>query len=253
MKFFLCALVGIGSIWAQPGGGGRGPQVVSPEVLADQRVTFRILAPNAQAVTLSAGDIQASAWTSAPANPGGGRGGRPLSKGESGIWELTTSDPVVPGAYRYVFNVDGVTTMDPRNISISESNAQNWSMFFVPGAEFMETREVPHGAVASVTYYSKTLEKFRRMHVYTPPGYETSNRKYPIFYLLHGAGDCDDSWTSVGRAGFIIDNMIAAGKAKPMVIVMPAGHTTQTMNFGGRGAGAASGRRLFDDDFVKDL
>jgi len=259
MKFFLCALVGISSMWAQPGGGGRGPQVVSPEVLADHRVTFRILAPNAQAVTLNAGDIQATAWASAsanapaPANSGGGRGGRPLIKGENGVWELTTSDPVVPGAYRYVFNVDGVTTMDPRDTSISESNAQNWSMFFVPGAEFMETKDVQHGAVASVTYHSKTLDKFRRMHVYTPPGYEISNRKYPIFYLLHGAGDCDDSWTSVGRAGFILDNLIAAGKAKPMVVVMPAGHTTQTMNFGGRGAGGASGRPLFDDDFVKDF
>src|SRR5580658_7553615 len=266
MKFFLCALVGIGSIWAQPGGGGRGPQVVSPEVLADHRVTFRILAPNAQAVTLNAGDIQASAWASvsasapAPANPGGGRGGRPLTKGEGGIWELTTSDPVVPGAYRYVFNVDGVTTMDPRNISISESNAQNWSMFFVPGAEFMETREVPHGAVASVTYYSKTLQKFRRMHVYTPPGYEVTSRKYPVFYLLHGAGDCDDSWTSVGRAGFILDNLIAAGKAKPMLLVMPAGHTSQTQTQGGGGRGAAApgsaaapARPMFDDDFVEDF
>jgi enterochelin esterase-like enzyme len=259
MRFFLCALVGIGSIWAQPGGGGRGPQVVSPEVLADHRVTIRILAPNAQAVTLNASDIQASAWASvsaspsAPANPGAGRGGRPLTKSESGIWEVTTSDPVIPGAYRYVFNVDGVTTMDPRNTSISESNAQNWSMFFVPGDAFMETKDVPHGAVASVTYYSKTLNKFRRMHVYTPPGYETTSRKYPVFYLLHGAGDCDESWTSVGRAGFILDNLIAAGKAKPMLVVMPAGHTTQTMNFGGRGAGAASGRPLFDDDFVKDF
>jgi enterochelin esterase family protein len=247
MKFLILALAGIGSLWAQAGP-GRGPQVVSPEVLSDHRVTFRILAPSAQAVTLNAGDIQSPAWASAPANPAGGRGGRPLTKGESGIWEVTTSDPVVPGAYRYVFNVDGVTTLDPRNTSISESNTQNWSMFFVPGAAFMETRDVPHGAVASVTYYSKTLEKFRRMHVYTPPGYETSSRKYPVFYLLHGAGDCDDSWTSVGRAGFILDNLIAAGKAKPMVVVMPAGHTTQTMNFGGRG-----GRLPFDDDFVKDF
>jgi hypothetical protein len=216
MKFFLCALVGIGSISAQTGAGGRGPQVVSPEVLADHRVTFRILAPKAQAVTLNGGDVPASAWAAAsasapaPANPGGGRGGRPLTKDENGVWELTTTEPVIPGAFRYVFNVDGVTTMDPRNTSISESNAQNWSMFFVPGEAFMETKDVPHGAVASVTYYSKTLEKFRRMHVYMPPGYETNSRKYPVFYLLHGAGDCDDSWTSVGRAGFILDNLIHA-------------------------------------------
>jgi hypothetical protein len=167
MKFLLCALVGIGSIWAQPGGGGRGPQVVSPEVLSDHRVTFRILAPNAQAVTLNAGDIPATAWPPAAApTPGGGRGGRPLTKGENGVWEVTTSQPVIPGAFRYVFNVDGVTTMDPRNTSLSESNAQNWSMFFVPGEAFMETKDVAHGAVSSVTYHSKSLDKFRRMHVF---------------------------------------------------------------------------------------
>ena len=84
---------------------------------------------------------------------------------------------------------------------------------------------MPHGAVAEVTYYSTALKTFRRMHVYTPPGYETSSDKYPVFYLLHGAGDSDDSWTSVGRAGFILDNLIAAKKAKPMIVVMPAGHT----------------------------
>jgi len=110
---------------------------------------------------------------------------------------------------------------------------------------------VPHGAVASVTYYSKSLNKFRRMHVYTPPGYETSSQKYPIFYLLHGAGDSDDSWSSVGRAGFIIDNLIADKKAKPMVIVMPAGHTGP-FNFAAPAAGAP--RSLdFNDDFVKDF
>jgi len=84
---------------------------------------------------------------------------------------------------------------------------------------------VPHGAVAEVTYYSKSLKRFRRMHIYTPPGYESGQGKYPVFYLLHGAFDCDDSWTSVGRAGFIMDNLIAAKKAKPMIVVMPAGHT----------------------------
>ena len=84
---------------------------------------------------------------------------------------------------------------------------------------------MPHGAVAAVTYYSTALKRFRRMHVYTPPGYETSTQRYPVFYLLHGAMDCDDSWWTVGRAGFILDNLIAAGKAKPMIVVMPAGHT----------------------------
>ena len=90
---------------------------------------------------------------------------------------------------------------------------------------------MPHGAVAAVTYHSSALKRFRRMHVYTPPGYETSTQRYPVFYLLHGAFDCDDSWWTVGRAGFILDNLIAAGKAKPMIVVMPAGHTGP-FNFG---------------------
>ena len=84
---------------------------------------------------------------------------------------------------------------------------------------------MPHGSVAEVHYYSTALKAFRRMHVYTPPGYETSSKKYPVFYLLHGAGDSDDSWSTVGRAGFILDNLIAAKTAKPMIVVMPAGHT----------------------------
>ncbi|HOA60168.1 MAG TPA: alpha/beta hydrolase-fold protein [Verrucomicrobiota bacterium] len=93
----------------------------------------------------------------------------------------------------------------------------------VPGAAFMDTQNVPHGAVAEVTYYSTALKRFRRMHVYTLPGYESGGGRFPVFYLLHGAFDCDDSWTSVGRASFILDNLIAAGKAKPMVVVMAAG------------------------------
>src|SRR3954447_5458750 len=178
---------------AQPGRGGRGPQgpvVVSPEVTADKKVTFRILAPNAQVVKVTGGDIPGIAQSGA------------MTKGENGVWEVTLTPP--PGAYRYNFNVDGVTTIDPRNSAISESNTNVWSLVYLPGSEWMDTQRVPHGAVASVTYYSEALKKNRRMHVYTPPGYETSTAKYPVFYLLHGAGDNDDAWTSVGRAGFIL-------------------------------------------------
>ncbi len=257
------------SLWGQPptpgGRGGRGPQVTSPEITTDRHVTLRLLAPNAQSVTLSAGDVPREAVASAmptatDGQPGQGRGGVPLHKGENGVWEVTIG-PVNPGAYRYVFNVDGATSLqDPHNTFVSQSNAQNWSMFYVPGAEFMDTRDVPHGAVASVTYYSKSLKKFRRMHIYTPPDYDTGSKKYPVFYLLHGAGDCDDSWTSVGRANFILDNLIAESKAKPMIVVMPAGHTTQTT--GGRGVAAPAadgapprpqGHDDFFDDFVNDV
>lgn len=190
----------------------QGPRVASPEVGGDRRVTFRILAPKAAAVRLAGSDI--------PDNTQG----TPLAKGTEGVWEGTLG-PLAPGAYRYHFDVDGVAVIDPRNPATSESNENTWSLVHVPGADFMDTKDVPHGAVAEVTYYSKALGKFRRMHVYTPPGYERGGGKYPVFYLLHGAFDCDDSWTTVGRAGFILDNLIAAGKARPMVVVMPAGHT----------------------------
>ncbi len=208
----------------------QGPQVVSPEVNKDRHVTFRILAPKAESVRLSAGDI-----------PGIGQNSE-LTKNEEGVWELTIG-PVEPGAYRYNFNVDDVSVIDPRNPKTSESNMNTWSLVYVPGADFMDTKKVPHGAVASVTYFSSSLDRFRRMHVYTPPGYELGNGKYPVFYLLHGAYDCDDSWSSVGRAGFILDNLIAAKKAKPMVVVMPAGHTGPFHRGGG----------LQMDAFIKDF
>ena len=128
-----------------------------------------------------------------------------------------------------------------------------WSLLYVPGSEPFDLKDVPHGAVAEVTYRSKSLDRFRRMHVYTPPGYETGEGKFPVLYLLHGAFDCDDSWTSVGRAGIILDNLIAAGKAKPMVVVMPAGHTGP-FRFGPPG-GNSLGKQMkeFVSDFVGDI
>jgi enterochelin esterase-like enzyme len=167
-----------------------------------------------------------------------------LTRGASNIWEITLEAP--PGSYRYNFNIDGVSTIDPRNPRTSESNENTWSLVHVPGADFMDTKDVPHGAVAAVTYESTALGRARRMHIYTPPGYESGQGKYPVFYLLHGASDSDDSWNSVGRAGFILDNLIAAKKAKPMIVVMPAGHT------GPFGFGARSSDE-FEKDFVKDV
>jgi len=220
---------------ARPGGGQRGPMVVSPEVSGDRKVTFRILAPKAETVTWSGGDIQ-------------GKRERNLKKGDDGVWSITL-DPVEPGAYRYNFSVDGVSVIDPRSPAVSESNNNVWSVVVVPGSELMDERDVPHGAVAAVHYHSSVLGRARRMHVYTPPGYETNDTKYPVFYLLHGASDSDDSWTSVGRANFILDNLIAAGKAKPMIVVMPAGHTSAA-GFGGGRPGSAN---EFEDEFMKDI
>ncbi len=201
------------------------PTVVSPEVGADRRVTFRIFAPTAQTVELrSPGDI-----------PGVGGRGVPLptlTKDAEGVWSRTVG-PVPAGAYRYIFVVNGIPVVDARNPTTSQTNATVYSLAVVPGSDVFDTKNVPHGAVASIHYNSTTLGGIRRAHVYTPPGYEMNREKYPVFYLLHGAGDVDESWTSVGRAGFILDNLIAANKAKPMIVVMPAGHVN--------GAGAALG------------
>jgi enterochelin esterase-like enzyme len=221
---------------AQPGrGGGRGaaaPVYISPEVSAERRITFRVFAPAADAIRLSGGDM-----------PGVGQATQ-LTKGDNGVWEVTVG-PFEPGAYRYNFNIDGVSTIDPRSPFTSESNNNVWSLVTVPGSPVFDVQNVPHGALAKVTYYSASLGAFRRMHVYTPPGYETGTAKYPVFYLLHGAGDSDDSWSSVGRANVILDNLIAAKKAKPMIVVMPAGHTRR----GTTGVGGRAGT----DEFVKDF
>ena len=239
---WLAVLVSVPAHAQAPGGrgGGRGsaqPPVASPEVRADRRVTFRVLAPQAAAVRLNASDI-----------PQLGQAAQ-LTKGENGVWE-TTVGPVPAGAYRYSFNVDGLTALDPRNPHTSESQNNSWSLVYVPGSGFADTTQVPHGHVAEVTYYSTALKDFRRMHVYTPPGYETGSGRYPVFYLLHGAGDSDDSWSTVGRAGFILDNLIAANRARPMIVVMPAGHV--------RAPTAATppppaGTDAFVRDFVEDV
>ena len=218
---------------ARTGRGPQGPRVVSPEVSSERKLTFRILAPKAEQVRLAGGDL-----------PGLGPGAD-MTKGTNDVWAVTIG-PVNPGAYRYHFNLDGVPAIDPRNPATSEANENTWSLVYVPGADFMDTKDVPHGAVAEVTYYSTTLKRFRRMHVYTPPGYESGKGKFPVFYLLHGAFDCDDSWSSVGRAGFILDNLIGAKKAKPMVVVMPAGHTGP-FRFG------MSFNDEFERDFVNDI
>lgn len=207
--------------------GPRGPQVVSPEV-KDGKATFRLLAPKVQEVKLSSSDL-----------PGVGQG-LSLAKGEDGIWSVTVDAP--PGYYRYHFNVDGVSVVDPRNAATSESVSNVWSLVSVPGKEWMDTKDVPHGAVSEVTYHSKALDRVRRMHVYTPPGYERGEGTFPVLYLLHGAGDSDDAWTTIGRASFMLDNLIAAAKAKPMIVVMPAGHAGP-FRFGGTGP----------DDFAKDF
>jgi enterochelin esterase-like enzyme len=210
------------------------PPVVSPDIAASRDVTLRLRAPSAERVELvSGGDI--------PGVPM--QGGLPLTKSADGVFAVMLP-ALAAGAYRYRFTVDGVPTSDPNNPATSESNGNAWSLFYVPGAPFMDTQRVAHGSVAEVHYFSTALGRTRRMHVYTPPGYEKNRETYPVLYLLHGAFDGDDSWSTVGRSGFIVDNLIAAGDAKPMIVVMPDGHTSR---FGGGGGG------LNTADFVKEF
>lgn len=204
-------------------------------IMQDAKVSFRIYAPNANEVKLGGSDFPNTFANSL------------MTKKENGVWEVVIG-PLKPGSYRYNFVVDKVVVIDPKNPRTSESNMNTWSLFHIEGAGFMDIMDVPHGAVSTVIYYSKSLNKFRRMHIYTPPGYETNNEKYPVFYLLHGAFDSDDSWSSVGRAGFIFDNLIAQKKAVPIVVVMPAGHTG-SFNFGMR----RDSNKPFVDEFIEDF
>lgn len=208
--------------------------LVSTIIFPDNRVSFKVYAPSAKEVRIGGTDIPDNLRNI------------PMKKLDNGVWE-TVIGPLEPGAYRYNFFLDNVQVIDPKNPLTSQSNMNTWSLLYVPGADFMDLRNVPHGAVSEVTYFSKSLNKFRRMHIYTPPGYEAGDQKYPTLYLLHGAFDCDDSWNSVGRAGFIMDNLLADKKIVPMIVVMPAGHT-KAFSFTPK-----ERERLGRDEFIEDF
>jgi len=195
----------------------------SAEVLPDRRVTFRLCAPEATEAMVTSTDYQ-------PAIPlgFGGPPGLAMAKDTSGLWSVTTTAPFEPGTYRYNFRVDGARVPDPQATRFSHERVGTNSVLEVPGAEGAFQAydpKIAHGVVSVIEYWSTTLDAKRRAHVYTPAGYMKGGARYPVLYLVHGAGDSDDSWTSVGHANYILDNLIAAGKAKPMIVVMPFGHT----------------------------
>ena len=186
--------------------------VLSPEVHPDGRVTFRLKAPQAKRVEVSVQFAQ---------------GGQAMKKDDDGVWNVTLR-PAEPDIYEYDFIVDGLHIVDPSNswLKVWLGSAKN--LVSVPGDEpmFYEEQQVPHGTMHAHRYESKSLGVTRALHVYTPPGYETNpEAKYPVLYLFHGFGDCADAWTVVGRANVIADNLLANNKAKPLIIVMPYGHT----------------------------
>jgi len=204
-------------------------------------VTFRLCAPEAREVLVTSTDY-------APAIPlgFGGPAGLAMTKDTSGLWSATTSAPFEAGTFRYNFRVDGARVPDPQATRFSHERVGTNSVLEVPGDEGAFQAydpKIAHGAVSVVEYWSTTLGAKRRAHVYSPPGYMKGNARYPVLYLVHGAGDSDDSWTSVGHANYILDNLIAAGKAKPMLVVMPFGHTPDRPGID----------VLSNDDFGNDL
>jgi enterochelin esterase-like enzyme len=250
--------------------GGRGGTVRSPEILSDKKVTFHISAPQAASVSVS-GDWGSgmtavpAAAPAAPATPGparGGMGGTAMTKDANGLWTVTVG-PLDSEIYGYTLNIDGARIWDPANNQLRRDGSNITSVLIVPGdkGDMYSIKDVPHGTVAKVWYDSPTLNLKRRMYVYTPAGYETSNEKYPVFFLLHGTGGDEDAWTSMGRAPQILDNLIAAGKAKPMIVVMTNGNAWQTaapdaLPTGASGAATDQGLMnspLFPQSIVKDV
>jgi enterochelin esterase-like enzyme len=211
----------------------------SPEVLPDHRVTLRLRAPKAAAVTV------AGEWTHpAPNTP------QSMTKDGQGIWSITVG-PVEPNIYIYLFNVDGVTIPDPVNPLIKLRARGSASMVEVPGGQPWELRDVPHGTLETITHPSSVLKQARQFVVYTPPGYEKSRQRYPITYLLHGTNDMQVGWTMAGRAHVILDNFLADKKATPMIVVMPWGHA---LPFGARpAAGELTNNAAFEDYLMKDV
>lgn len=205
------------------------PPIVSPEVLSDNRVTFRLRDPNAKEVNL--------------ALEGGGKP-LPMQKDDQGVWSITT-DPLEPDYYGYTFLADGVGLFDPSNPLRKPNFLFVSSEVHVPGPASLpwEVNDVPHGVVHHHFYHSDVVGDNRDFYVYTPPGYDAKTKKpYPVLYLLHGYSDDASGWTAVGRAHVILDNLIAQGKAKPMLIVMTLGYGDLAML--NRGFGAFSDSSL---------
>ena len=217
------ALLMLPPAYPQQAGAGRGataPRLVSPEIHADRTVTFRLSAPKANEVTLN------GSWEAARDIK--------MTRDDGGIWSVTVG-PLGAQLWGYWYLVDGVKALDPGNGETERdgSRIDNLLMISGPESDLWDFKDVPHGTIQIVWYPSPTLKQDRRrMVIYTPPGYEASQTPYPVLYLLHGGGGDEDAWVTMGRANVILDNLIAAGKAKPMIVVMPNGNATQTVSQG---------------------
>jgi len=203
-----------------------GSQIVSPEIHENNTVTFRLRAPKAVKVELT-GDFLPTQKMDTPYGKFDVPGTVELKENKEGVWEYTTPEPLASELYSYTFIVDGLRMNDPANIMMIRDVASITSVFIIRGdkGDLYSVNDVPHGTVARRWYNSPTLKENRRITIYTPPGYENNSQSYPVFYLLHGSGGDEEAWIALGRTSQIMDNLIAQGKAKPMIVVMTNGHT----------------------------
>lgn len=196
-----------------------GTNITSPEVNPDNTVTFRFQAPDAREVKITGDWMPAQGWTP---------GSEAMTKGEKGIWTYTTA--VLPSdLYSYSFIADGIKCTDPNNVYLIRDVASVTNVFITGGGkgDLYKVNNVPHGSVTRRWYNSPSLGMTRRITIYTPAGYETGKESYPVLYLLHGMGGDEEAWINLGRTSQILDNLIAQGKALPMIVVMPNGNVAQ--------------------------
>ncbi len=206
--------------FSQPAPAARPSIPRSPEIHADKTVTFRLSAPKASEVTLN------GSWD--------GASNIKMDKNDEGVWSVTVG-PLGEQLWGYWYLVDGVKALDPGNGETQRdgSRIDNLLMISGPASDMWDFKDVPHGTIEQVWYPSPTLkEDRRRMYVYLPPDYNSTTTRYPVLYLLHGGGGDEDAWVTMGRANVILDNLLALGKAKPMIVVMPNGNATQTVSQG---------------------
>jgi enterochelin esterase family protein len=233
-----------------------GQDVASPQINGNNTVTFRLQAPQAVKVELT-GDFLPTQKRQTPMGEMDAPGVAALTKDARGVWEFTTPDALAPELYSYSFIIDGVSVTDPNNVYMTRDVGSVTSIFIIGGgyADLYKVNDVPHGTVARRWYNSPTLNMDRRVTIYTPPGYEQSKEEYPVFYLLHGAGGDEEAWIALGRTSQILDNLIAQGKAKPMIVVMTNGNAGQQAAPGESAKGmykpSFMGETRMDGDFEK--
>ncbi|MDR3218799.1 MAG: esterase, partial [Dysgonamonadaceae bacterium] len=244
---FLLLAIGISVLtYAQQALWGGG-DITSPEINADNSVTFRIFAPEAQKVEIT-GDFLSAQKLQAQTGASNAPGKVLLTKDDKGLWTYTTPEPLASELYSYSLVIDGVSIIDPNNVYMIRDVASVTSVFIIGGgrADLYSVNDVPHGTVSRRWYNSPTLNKDRRITIYTPAGYEQSKEQYPVFYLLHGAGGDEEAWIALGRTSQILDNLIAKGKAKPMIVVMTNG------NAGQQAAPGESAKGMYKPSFMGD-